>query len=109
MINKLIMDTLKPLNVPISFQKSSSKTFPYITFFEYLDQGEVYSDDIENCAGHYIQVDIWSKDDYSTLKEQVVDLLEQQGFKRQSGQDLYETDTQIYHRVIRFFYLEEKE
>lgn len=109
MINKLIMDTLRPVNVSVSFQKSSSTTFPYITFFEYLEQGEAYSDDVERNTGHYIQVDIWAKEDYTILAEQVILALEQAGFKRQSSQDLYESSSEIYHKAIRFFYFEEKE
>lgn len=109
MINKLIIDTLKPLNVPVAFQIYSGSESTYITFFEYLEQGEAFADDCEESTGYYIQVDIWSKGDYSTLNTQLINILQNAGFMRISSQDLYEPDTGIYHRGIRFFYLKNKE
>ena len=47
MINKLIIDTLKPLKIPVSFQKHNGKAQTYITFHEYLESGEGYEDDEE--------------------------------------------------------------
>lgn len=107
MINKLIIDTLKPLNIPVNFQKYTGTVSTYITFFNYLTQGEEFSDDQEIGTGHYIQVDVWSKGDYTTLVEEVKRLLREAGFIRKSEIDLYETDTQFYHKGLRFFYLRE--
>ena len=109
MIHKLIMDTLRPLNVPVSFQKYSGKEDPYITFHEYIETGEEYEDDEEVFTGHYVQVDIWSKSDYSSLVKATKSLLKIEGFKRLDEADLYEKNTGLYHKGIRFFYLEEKE
>lgn len=108
LINKLIIDTLKPLKVPVSFQKYSGKSKEYITFHEYSVNGEEYEDDIEVMTGHYIQVDIWTKGDYTQLVNTVKELLSNAGFKRLNEQDLYESDTDIYHKGIRFYYLEQK-
>ena len=106
-INSLIVNNLSSLNVPTTFLKSSSTTFPYITFFEYLQQGEEFCDDGEVGIGHYVQVDVWSKTDYATLVDQVKTNLTNANFKRTSEADLYESDTQIYHKALRFFYLEQ--
>ena len=108
LINKLIIDALKPLKMPISFQKYSGKAKEYITFNEYSVNGEEYEDDIEAMTGHYIQVDIWTKGDYTQLVSRVKDLLIGYGFKRLNEEDLYENDTEIYHKGIRFYFLEEK-
>lgn len=67
MINKLIIDALKPLNIPVAFQKYSGRAETYITFHEYLAAGEEYEDDDEALTAHYIQVDVWSKSDYKDL------------------------------------------
>lgn len=109
MINKLIIDTLAPIGIPICLQKYSGSNYPYITFFSYNEQGESFSDDEEDFTGHYIQVDVWSKGDYTDIVKRVKDLLEGVGFSRTSEGDLYEPDTKIYHKGMRFFYLEEKE
>ena len=60
-------------------------------------------------TGHYIQVDIWSNGDYTQLVSKVKELLISCGFKRLNEEDLYESDTEIYHKGIRFYFLEEKE
>ena len=53
-------------------------------------------------------MDIWSKGDYTQLVSKVKKLLISCGFKRVNEEDLYESDTEIYHKGIRFYFLEEK-
>jgi hypothetical protein len=106
-LNSLVVDTIKNLGVPVSFQNYTGKEPTYITFFEYNQQGEEYADDTEIGTGHFIQIDIWSKSDYIMLVESVKNSLIKAGFWRLSEIDLYENDTNIYHKGMRFFYLEE--
>ncbi|PRR84526.1 hypothetical protein [Clostridium vincentii] len=107
MINKLIIDALKPLNIPVAFQRYSGKAQIYITFYEYLATGEEYEDDEEALTAHYIQVDLWSKVDYIDVVKTIKELLLNAGFKRLNEIDLYEEDTKIYHKGLKFYYLEE--
>lgn len=109
MINKLIIDTLKPLSVAVSFQKYTGKASTYITFHEYLGSGEAFEEDEEVFTGHYFQIDVWSKNDYTNLVKSIKETLKSIGFKRLDEADLYEKDIDLYHKGIRFFYLEEKE
>lgn len=109
LINKIIIDALKPLNAPVSFQKYTGKASTYVTYHEYVERGEAFEEDEEAFTGHYIQVDIWSKQDYTTLVKTTKELLKAVGFKRLDEADLYEKDTGLYHKGLRFFYLEEKE
>lgn len=109
LINKLIIDVLKPLGVPIAFQKYSGKSSTYVTFHEYLASGEAFDDDHESYTGHYIQVDVWSKEDYDLIVKNIKTTLLESGFKRLDEADFYETDTGLYHKGLRFFYLEEQE
>lgn len=108
MIRKLIIEALKPLNVPVAFQKYSGKEDTYITFHEYFETGEEYEDDVETLTAHYVQVDVWSKNDYAELVKKVKDNLTKMGFKRLNEIDLYEEDTKIYHKGLKFYYLEER-
>ncbi|MFR1708874.1 MAG: hypothetical protein ACLSV2_08235 [Clostridium sp.] len=108
MINKLIIDTLKPLNIPVSFQRYSGKADTYITFHEYFTSGEEYEDDEEALTAHYIQVDVWSKVDYTDLVKSIKELMLKAGFKRLNEADLYEEDTKIYHKGLKFYYLGER-
>ena len=107
--NKLIIDTLKLLGIPVGFQKYSGSDAPFITFHEYIQSGEEFEDDQEMLTGHYIQVDVWSKTDYTELIDNLKSLLSSVGFKRQDEADFYEPDISLYHKGLRFFYLESKE
>jgi hypothetical protein len=106
MINKLVMDTLKPSNIPVSILKYSGSATTYITFVEYLQQSEGFSEDDEELIGHYIQLSLYTKVDNTVLAKEIKDLLKAVGFKRQNEYDLYESDTGYYNHVFRFFYLE---
>ena len=109
MINKIIIDTLKPIKIPVSFQRYSGKSETYITFYEYFAEGEDYEDDKEAFTSHYIQIDIWSKSDYTEVVKKVKDLLINVGLKRLNEVDLYEEDIKIYHKGLKFYYLEERD
>ncbi|WP_040210854.1 hypothetical protein [Clostridium polynesiense] len=109
MINKTIIEILKPLNIPVTFQKYTGKAETYITFHEYLTSGEAYEEDEEALIGHYIQIDIWSKGDYTVIVKEAKEKLRKAGFRRLNESDLYEEDTKIYHKGLKFYYLEEGE
>ncbi|MDX1769885.1 MAG: hypothetical protein R3328_00020 [Planococcaceae bacterium] len=103
-LNSLIMNTLSPTNVPVDFLKYKGTATTYITFFEYNQQGVVFGDDEELNTRHSFQVDVWSKGNYIALVEQVKTLLKEIGFIRNSETEFYENDTEIYHKVLRFYY-----
>jgi hypothetical protein len=105
-INQLVINALKDIGVPVSFQVYSGTADTYITFFCYLENGELYADDIQQGTAYYVQVDVWSKGNYSSIVEQVKSAMKQAGFSFLSAYDLYEEDVKIYHKVLRFYYLE---
>jgi hypothetical protein len=104
-LNKLIIDTLKPLGVPVNFQTYSGTAQTYITFWFYNSKGELFADDEEIKTGFYLQVDVWSKSDYTSIVRQVKQLMKEAGFQRTTETDLYEPDTKIFHKVLRFSYV----
>lgn len=106
-INKLIIDTLKPLAIPTSFQVYTGIARPYITFFEYSDPSESFADNQETSIGHYIQIDLFSKTDYTDVFASAKNLLKAAGFMRKPGTEFYETETLLYHKVIRVLFIEE--
>lgn len=106
-VNKLVIDTLKPLNVPVKPHTYTGDKSTYITFFEYLEQGENFADDDEEVTGHYIQVDIWSKGNVLKVSKKVKEKLIKVGFARKSEFEDYESDTKLFRRCIRFFYANE--
>jgi len=105
MINSILVKVLKPLDVPVSWQTYLGTATSYITFFCYNEQGEAWAENDEIATGYYVQVDVWSKGDNSPLVDQVKLTLEAEGFKRTTALDQYESDTQIYHKAMRFNYV----
>jgi hypothetical protein len=105
-INGLIINSLKEF-APVSFQKYRGTADTYITFFEYNQGSALDADDDEKITRHSIQVDIWSKVDYTQVTQQVKDKLKQLGFTKNYETELYETEAEdviIYHKILRFFY-----
>lgn len=108
-INNDILNTLQSnqtlvnlVNGRISFLNNISGQYPAITFFVYNEQGELYADNQELLTGYYIQIDVWSKDNYTNIVYEVMKTMMQAGYRRTSSADLYESDTKIYHKAIRF-------
>lgn len=79
----------------------------HITFCLLSDRSNNISDDEEEDITHTIQVDIWSKTDEWKLKNEIKKLMLSHDFGYLDGSDFFETDTKIYHKAMRFNYLEE--
>ncbi|MBS4188651.1 hypothetical protein KHA94_00255 [Bacillus sp. FJAT-49705] len=111
-LNSLIISTLTPLGFPVAFQALSPEEkalnpHTYITFFEYNQRGALFADDEEIKSAHSIQVDIWSKYNYSNLVKQVKGSLKKVGFTRIMETEFYEDEIEFYHKVIRFSFTQE--
>lgn len=107
-MNKLIIETLKPLKIPIHFRNYSGKEDTYITFFTYLEQEEEFADNETILTGHYIHIDVFSKGNYNEIIKQAEKLLKANGFIKQRHFDApYEKDTGFYHKILRYLYEEE--
>ena len=102
-INEDVIKALKGIGVPVSFQTYTGKANSYITFFTYLDQPESHADDEELTTGYYVQIDVWSKGDYTELVDRVHGKMLEAGFRKQGFYDFYEDDLKIYHKAMRFF------
>jgi len=109
-INSRIITALATLGIPVSFQAYKGTLTTYATFFEYLAQGESFSEDQEDTTGHYIQLDIWSRGDYTVQVTLAKTLMIAAGFNRTNETELVEIidpSTTVYHKGMRFFYAEE--
>lgn len=104
-----ISDILESTRVPVKRLKYSGNADPYITYFYYNENGIAFADDTEIQTGYYLQVDIWTKGDFTELYNQVKKLMTDAGFKRTYATELYESDTKIKHKVVRFFYTQNNE
>ena len=102
-INKEVLSALKDIQVPVRFQTYTGNEETYITFFTYLDRPEQHADDVEATTGYYVQIDIWSKSDYTEIAKEVHQSMLTANFTKLNLYDLYEEDLKIYHKVMRFF------
>jgi hypothetical protein len=102
-----ISDVLKPTGVPVMKLKYSGKATTYITYFLYNEQGEAFAENKEIATSYFIQVDIFTMDDFTDLYNQVLSLMTQSGMYRNYTHELYENDTQLKHKIVRFQYTEE--
>ena len=102
-VNARVMEALSDLGIPIRFQHYSGQEKPYLTFFNYLESGELYADDDEMITGYYTQLDLWSEGDYAELVEQIHTRMTGAGFLRRSFSDLYEQNTNLHHKVMRYY------
>lgn len=102
-IHREVLQALQDIGVPVRFQTYTGAADPYITFFTYLDKPEQHADDTELATGYYVQVDVWSKGDYTELVKTIHEKMLAASFSKQSFYDLYEDDVQMHHKAMRFF------
>lgn len=108
-INKLIIDTLKPLNVPVSFGVYNHDADTYIVFLEYNQSGSMFADDDEVETGHLFQVDVFSKGNYLQTVKQLKKLLKEVGFRRTFESETYEEEMKRFRKILRFSYTSKEE
>lgn len=105
-MNELIMNALKPLNVPVYPNYYPGKAKTYITFFDYYSDPALNADDVKQRTSYYYQVDVWSETGSvrDQLAEQVEQALVNSGFIWRMGYGDYEPDEKVYHKAMRFYY-----
>lgn len=81
---------------------SSEVKKPYIEYEIYDENGEEWAENKEIATNYYLQVDIFSLGDYTEIENKVKEKMINQGFKRSMAADLYEEDTGLYHKAMRF-------
>lgn len=106
-MNKLIIDTLSPIGVPIAYQEYKKSESPYIRFF-YLPNVDFSADDDEKYVTYYPQIDIFTKGNPKPIAEQVKSLMKQAGFKKNFEHETYEEDTGLFHYIFRFWITKEE-
>lgn len=76
--------------------------FPRITFFELNNIEDRYADDEAISSEIQVQIDVWTKIPSSDISQEVARTMKELGFQRYSAQDLYEGDTKIFHKAMRY-------
>ena len=86
----------------VYFLHATAPHTPYLEYEIYDENGEAWAEGKEIATEYYLQVDIFSKDDYSGIEEKVKEKMLNAGFGRSGGADLYEEGTKLYHKAMRF-------
>lgn len=76
--------------------------YPRITFFEITNFDANHADDAAYSSRMLYQVDVWSKENPDQIAVEVDRIMKSIGFVRTGGADLYEDDTQVFHRALRY-------
>ncbi len=103
-LNKIIMDTLKPLNVPVASMRYNQTADTYIVFLVYNEAPEMSADDEEIITKYFIQMDVFSSGNFTKLVKDVVKLMKNAGFGRMFASETYDEDMKKFRKILRFDY-----
>ena len=103
-MNKLIMDTLAPLGVPVSFMRYNQTASTYIVFLEYNQTPMLNGDNEEMYTERFYQVDIFSESNFLQLTKDVKQRMKDAGFGRMFESETYDEDMNRYRKTLRFSY-----
>jgi hypothetical protein len=85
------------------FQYPSNFTnLPCLSYFEVTNIGNLFADDQEIGSEIIFQVDLWGKASLSTYADAVGTAMSSIDFSRIYCTDLYDNDSKIYHKAMRF-------
>ncbi|NIK10924.1 hypothetical protein [Alkalibacillus almallahensis] len=107
MENRLIFDALSPISVPIAYQEYRGSESTYIRFF-YLPKVGFNADNDSQYSTNHIQIDVFTPYDPTSLASDVKEYMKLAGFKKNFEHENYETDTKLFHYILRFWIIKEE-
>jgi len=84
------------------FHPSDFTNLPALSYFEVVNKGNLFADNQEIGTEMMYQIDLWGHDSLTALAKGVDDTMTTLDFVRVGAQDLYEKDTRIYHKAMRY-------
>ena len=109
-IKKLLKDTLSNTEIlnlladnKVYFLHANNPSTPYVEYEIFDENGEEWAENKEIATNYYVQVDIFSKVDYTNIENKIKEKMINAGFDRSMCADLFENDTQLFHKAMRFF------
>lgn len=100
----LSQDEIKNLlpDKKVYFLHANVPKTPYIEYEIINGFGDDFAENKEISTQYIVQVDIYSTCDYSNIEEMVFNKMIEAGFNRDKEADLFEDDTQLFHKAMRF-------
>ena len=99
------------VSIPVSFTFYEGHGEPYVVYMQTDADNSLSGDD--DLIGYidYYDFDVYSKGNYTKIIEAIKELLKENGFVWQpsrSSADMYEVDTQYYHKTLSFAFMREE-
>lgn len=114
-MKKFLRDVLRDTEIlsltadkDVYFVHATNAKTPYLEYQIIGEYGEAYAENKEVATNYTVQVDIFSVGDYTSLENKVKEKMIKAGFNRANGADLYEQETKLYHKAMRFTYTKSK-
>ncbi len=105
MVNKKIIDTLKPLGIPTYYMSTGKQSDKYITFSIYNEKDTDKFDNKNLSETYYITLNYWySNPKDLMLYKEIKQLLKENKFKFDGSNDLKDGD--YYGKNLDFIYKE---
>lgn len=108
-IDAIVEKVLAPLKkdgcaVQFQYAETSAK-MPAVTYYILTESEALRTDNVEQSQLARVQVDVWAlkRSEMSKISIKANELMQADGWLREMSRDLpRETDTQVYHRTMRF-------
>jgi len=105
-INELVVNTLKPLGIPIVYLRyeTDQKATAYCLFSIYNDEETDFADDTNDSETYYVQVSFWydHPEDFAKVA-QIRKLMKDAGFHYDGANDLFNENS--FGKNIDFIYI----
>jgi len=103
-VNQLILETLTPTGVPVAYMTYTGNNPEYIVF-NCWGSPLTHADNRERRENVTVQIDIFSKGDFTNLVQDVKQrMIDADFMKVQEGSGNYIEDTDIFRKTLRFSY-----
>ncbi len=113
-LNKLIKQIFSDfivdgVSIPFSYlfceDDDDAAVDTYCVYYKYGDKFETYSNDRPNIEGISFTVDIYSKNDYTKIREEIIKrMLENNILWTGDATEDYEQDTGLFHLPMGFYF-----
>lgn len=103
--------TVDDTPIPVSYMFYEGHGEPYIVYMQENADNSLSGDDELIGYVDYYDFDVYAKGNYQNIVKSLKQILVANGFVWQpsrSSADMYETDTEYYHKTLNFAYLKEE-
>lgn len=110
-LRKVLMDkeiTDLTADKTVYFSHANSAKPPYVEYMITNEYGSAYAENKETATNYTVQIDVFSSGDYGALEDVIKSKMIDANFDRSMSADLYEEQTGLYHKAMRFIYTSEQ-